>query len=138
MNPKLALFLTDFGTGYGPGVSEELIAAVQRDIGFEFPLDYLEAIREFNGGVGEIGENGYWDLFPLDSLFLENVYAELVMSQIPDYFLFGKDAADTGFAFHKQNKTVHEFGLMSNFDYGDFINDVGNSFTEFLEYLYNS
>jgi hypothetical protein len=45
------------------------------------------------------------------------------------------DAADTGYAFHRYNKTVHGFGLMSDFS-TDPIEFLGNSFTEFLEYLF--
>ncbi len=58
------------------------------------------------------------------------------MEDIPDYFLIGKDAADTGYAFHKVQGTFHSFGLMSNFE-TDFIYFMGHDFYEFLETLYN-
>lgn len=58
------------------------------------------------------------------------------MGQILDYFLFGMNATDTSYAFHKVKMTFHSFGLMSNFK-TDYIDFCGNSFSEFLENLYN-
>jgi hypothetical protein len=134
MNAKLAFFLNDFYK-HTPGASDELIASVQRKIGFELPADYLGVMREFDGGEGRVGKWGGLILYTLEEAIRSNEYMKLLMSEIPDYFLFGQDAADTGYAFHRQNKTVHGFGLMSDFS-TDPIEFFGNSFTEFLEYLY--
>jgi len=136
MKPRLTFLLADFYKNT-PGVTDAEIAAVQKDIGFELPADYLEVMREFDGGEGKPGGVGR-------RLFLYSLYETIevnermhdLMHQIPEYYLFGKDSADGGFAFHKQNKTVHEFGLMSNFK-TDPIDLVGNSFEEFLEFLLN-
>jgi len=92
-------------------------------------------MQEFNGGEGEIGENSWLCLFPIEELASINENYKILMLQIPDYFLFGKDAADTGYAFHKNKKSIHAFGLMSNFE-TDPIEFCGNNFVEFLEYLY--
>lgn len=105
--------------------------------GFIPPKDYLEFMSGFNTGEGPIGENGWLILFPIKDLKSINADYCLLMEQIPDYFLFGKDAADTGFAFHKANGTYHAFGLMSDFE-RDFIEFCGNSFPEFVQHLYNS
>jgi len=93
-------------------------------------------MKVFNGGEGEVGENGWLCLFPVDELLEINKDYALLLEQIPNYFLFGKDAADTGYAFHLINLTFHSFGLMSNFK-TDAIEFCGNSFSEFIEYLYN-
>jgi hypothetical protein len=93
-------------------------------------------MKDFNGGEGEVGENSWLLLFPINELREVNKDYNFLMDDIPDYFLIGKDAADTGYAFHKTNGTFHSFGLMSNFD-TDPIEFLGDDFTAFLEYLYN-
>ena len=118
------------------GASEISISKLQEQAGFELPNDYIDVMKLFDGGEGEVGENGWLCLFPVSDLLPVNNDYVLLMKQIPDYFLFGKDAADTGFAFHKLRKTIHSFGLMSDFK-TDPIEFCGNSFTDFIEYLYN-
>jgi len=136
MKPRLA-FLLDAFYKNTPGVTENEIAAVHEDIGFQLPADYLEVMREFDGGEGKPGGVGRrLILYSLYEAVEANQLMHDLMRQIPDYFLFGRDSSDGGFAFHKQNRTVHEFGLMSNFR-TDPIDLVGNSFEEFLEFLYN-
>ena len=118
------------------GVSDETITKIESEVEFKFPKSYLEVMKQFNGGEGNIGNNSWLLLFPLEILKEVNEDYETLMTDIPDYFLFGKDAADTGYAFHKSNKTIHSFGLMSDFK-TDPIEFCGNSFAEFVEYLYS-
>jgi hypothetical protein len=112
-------------------LSEKNVSLLEDAIGIKLPEDYVNIIKEYNGCEGEIGENGWLLLFPIQELLEINKSYEL-MREIPDYLLFGKDAADTGYAIHKLNKTYHSFGLMSNFK-TDPIVFCGNSFVEFLE-----
>jgi hypothetical protein len=118
------------------GASDIAIQDLQRQLDFELPDDYIDLVKECNGGEGEVGENNWLCLFPIEELIIVNRDYGILMQEIPDYFLFGKDAADTGFAFHKKMKTIHSFGLMSNFE-TDPIVFCGNTFLEFMEYLYN-
>jgi hypothetical protein len=118
------------------GATDDSIQDLQKHLDFKLPNEYLDLMKEFNGGEGEVGENSWLCLFPVEKLVSINQNYHLLMEQIPDYFLFGKDAADTGFAFHKNKKTIHSFGLMSNFK-TDPIELCGNTFIEFIEYLYN-
>ncbi len=103
---------------------------------FNVPETYKKIMRDFNGGEGEVGIDSWVDLFPADELQQVNEDYKILMEDIPDYFLFGKDAADTGYAFHKVNGTFHSFGLMSNF-HTDSIEFMGTDFVEFLEWLNN-
>jgi hypothetical protein len=135
MNEKLKSYLSNLAMN-DTGASIKLVQNLQQQVGFELPQDYIDLMRELNGGEGEIGENGWLCLFPINEIISVNNDYSLLMDQIPDYFLFGKDAADTGFAFNKRNGTIHSFGLMSNFK-TDPIEFCGNNFLEFLEYLYN-
>ncbi|MGN6495619.1 MAG: SMI1/KNR4 family protein [Agriterribacter sp.] len=72
------------------GVSEEAISEAQDQIGFKLPTDYINLMREFNGGEGGVGENSWLCLFPVEKLIEINKDYELVMQQIPDYFYLGR------------------------------------------------
>ena len=98
MNKRLEFLLDGFYKNES-GLSDEIIDRVEREIGFRFPADYLEVMRAFDGGEGRVGGNGWLLLFPLQEIVPTNEAYEILMSQIPDYFLFGKDSADTGYAF---------------------------------------
>jgi hypothetical protein len=116
--------------------NEDHLNNLKNNLDFELPQDYIEIMAEHDGGEGEIGENSFLQLFSPAELISVNEDYDLLMEQIRDLFLFGKDSADTGYAFHKTHKTFHSFGLMSDFETDD-IEFCGNSFLEFLEYLYN-
>jgi hypothetical protein len=135
MNDKLKYYLSDIVKNQ-VGASVELIEELQNELDFKLSEDYSDLMKEFNGGEGDVGENSWLCLFPIEELATTNKDYSLLMEQIPNYFLFGKDSADTGYAFHKQNQTIHSFGLMSNFE-TDLITFCGNDFAEFIEYLYN-
>jgi hypothetical protein len=96
MVDRMMFYLEDMVMNEG-GASEASIDELQKQAGFEFPPDYKELMIKFNGGEGEIGDDGWLLLFPIEELITSNSAYSLLMSQIPDYFLFGKDAADTGF-----------------------------------------
>jgi SMI1 / KNR4 family (SUKH-1) len=135
MNEKIKYYLSRFEKNDNI-ILDNTIESVQQQIDFKLPKDYLDVIKEINGGEGEIGNNGWLKLYPLERVIQVNINYRLLMQQIPDFFLFGKDAADTGYAFHKQEHTYHSFGLMSDFN-TDFITFCGNTFEDFLKYLYN-
>lgn len=134
MNEKLVFYLSEL-VRYGAGASDQVIAGIEKQTDFIFPKEYIDVMKVFNGGEGEVGENGWLILFPVEELITTNENYSFLMNQIPDYFLFGKDAADTGYAFHKKKHTYHAFGLMSDFK-TDAIEFCGYNFLEFIEYLY--
>jgi len=136
MKKELEFFLIDILKNDSQFSKDEL-NKIQKEINFHFPSDYIELMIEYNGGEGGVGENSWLCLFPIEGLLEINADYRLLMERIPDYILFGKDAADTGYAFNKINSSIHSFGLMSDFK-TDKIEFCGNTFTEFLKYLYNS
>lgn len=95
LDEKLNFYLGDIVKNE-VGASDASINELQKQEGFEFPQDYINVMREFDGGEGEVGENGWLCLFSIEDLLATNKVYNLLMEQIPDYFLFGKDAADTG------------------------------------------
>ncbi|MNZ92990.1 hypothetical protein D3C78_1120400 [compost metagenome] len=133
LSNELRFYLNDFAKNE-QGTSIELIETIQRQLDFTLPGEYVSLMEEFNGGEGEVGENGWLCLFPIEDLIEINNDYGILMEHIPEYFLFGKDAADTGYVFHKQKHTIHSLGLMSNFD-TDPIEFCGTTILEFLEYL---
>ena len=113
-------------------LSDIQIRELQQLFQFSFPQDYLEVLEEYNGGEGGVGEEGWLCLFPAKDLYdANNTWYKLLMQDIPEYFLFGKDSADTGYAFHKHNHSYHAFGLMSNFE-TDGITFCGSNFLAFI------
>lgn len=135
MESNLRFYLNDIEKNEF-GASDLIIKDLKSQLDFELSKDYIDLMKEFNGGEGEVGENSWLCLFPLEDLIRVNKDYSSFLDQVPDYFLFGKDAADTGYAFHKQRHTVHSFGLMSDFE-TDSIEYCGNTFVSFVEYLYN-
>lgn len=114
----------------------DAIESLVRKVDFVFPNDYLKLLKDFNGGEGGVGENGWLFLYSAEEVVFVNEDFYYLMEQIPDYFLFRKDAADTGYAFHKKNHSFHSFGLMSNFK-TDPIEYCGGNLEEFLSHLFN-
>jgi hypothetical protein len=135
MNEKLEGYLADLVKNDAEA-SEASILDLENQLCCILPQGYKDFMKKSNGAEGEIGENAWLCLFPVEELIKTNEDYSLLMQQIPDYFLVGKDAADTGYAFHKQNGTFHSFGLMSNFK-TDPVQFCGNDFVGFIEYLYN-
>lgn len=136
MQKKLEDYLEDLADGDDASLTDDVVAGVQNMLDFKLPADYVNVIKMYNGGEGDVGGESYLVLFPLEELEAVNADYEFLMNDIPDYYLFGKDAADTGYAFHKKNHSYHSFGLMSNFN-TDPIVYCGHSFEEFIKYLYN-
>lgn len=135
MKDNIAFYLAD-ALNSGEGADLQIIREIEKKETFTFPNDYVALMVESNGLEGEVGENGWILLFPVEELVETNEDYKLLMQEIPEYFLIGKDSADTGYAINKKDKTYHSFGLMSNFK-TDPIEFCGNSLEEFVEYLYN-
>ncbi|AFD08097.1 SMI1/KNR4 family protein [Solitalea canadensis] len=110
MNEKINFYLNDIEKNEHRA-SDELIKTVQDQLDFVQPNDYIDLMKAFDGGEGEIGENSWLCLFPIEELIEINEDYKILMEQIPDYYLFGKDSADTGFAFHKQELTYIHLAL---------------------------
>lgn len=137
MDENIKKYLDNFEPEDHVVLTDTVIQNVQKLLNFKLPPDYIEFIRFYNGAEGEIGDNSYLCLFGIEELKEVNSDYVLLVEQIPDYYLFGKDAADTGYAFHKLKHSYHEFGLMSDFE-NDSVNFCGNSFYEFIQFLYNA
>lgn len=130
MDPQISNYLSQLHAD--EKLSDIQLGELQRVFLFSFPQEYIDVLKAHNGGEGEVGKEGWLCLFPAKNLYdVNNSWYKILMEDIPDYFLFGKDCADTGYAFHKLNHSYHAFGLMSNFE-TDGITYCGDNFLQFL------
>ena len=115
-----------------PSVSEEIILR----LGFTPPPDYVEFMREFNGGEGIIGDQNYLEIWKIEDLFPRNEKYD-VDKYAEGYFVFASNAGGTAYAFSKKAVSIVSFELV-----GMLIADepivIGQNFLEFLRYLYRT
>ena len=124
-------YMNNFEKNIDPGIGD-LIENLEKELDFQLPESYLDIIKKYRGGNEEVDGNRFLDLFPIGELIEINKDYNFVMDQIPDFFLFAKDSADTGYAINKKNGCYYGFGLMSNFA-RDPIEFYGCTFLEFLK-----
>jgi len=119
-----------------PPVDPLIFQQTLAQLDFAPPADYVDFIKEFNGGEGPIGDYNYlqlWkieDLIPMNEKYEVNKYAE-------GYFIFGSNAGGTAYAFAKKSAAIVTFEFV-----GMAIADepvvIGKDFFEFLTYLYRN
>ena len=96
------------------------------------PVDYVQFIKQYNGGEGEVGSS-YLVLWEFDEIVEANKdYSTDEFA--PGYLIFGSDGGATAYAFERSSGDIVEFDFI-----GMTINDkpilISNSFTGFLEEL---
>ena len=132
MNNKIESYLSQLAKI--PALNNEEFYDYINKLDVSLPNDYIEFMRECNGGEGPIGENGYLILWLINEL-LENNLDYNIESFASGFFVFGKDAANTAFAFEKKTGKIYEFGFMADLS-TDPAKYCGDNFKDFLEYLY--
>lgn len=115
-------------------ITDEAIAAFERNEGVTLPPDYRDFLRRGNGGEGPVGEFGYARFWRLDDLAtLNKEYG--VHDSLPDYLLIGSDGGGEAFAIKRRPSAgryvqVPFIGLTEQ----DCM-IMGDSFSEFLAHL---
>jgi hypothetical protein len=116
--------------------SNTSITAVEESLKVHLPSDYLSFIKQHNGVVGPIGENSFLNLWSLDILVKYNEgYG--VNEFAPGLILFGSDGGDTAYAFDTRDNRMPIVEVPFIGMDLDEVKRCGNSFVEFLKYLYN-
>ncbi|MCK4261258.1 MAG: SMI1/KNR4 family protein [Halanaerobiales bacterium] len=120
----------------GVGLSEK-IREIEEILKVIFPDEYKEFMLKYNGGEGEIGENNYLVVWPLEELIeLNEEYA--VNEFAPGLFLFGSDGGSVAYAFDTRKESIPIVEVpFIGMDLDD-ISFCSNTFNVFLEYLYKS
>lgn len=113
-----------------------VIQRIESQANFRLPVDYVQFLREANGGEGFVGDS-YIILWRVDEL-LELNAAYQVAEYAPGLFLFGSDGGGEAFAFDKR---IAEPPIVSVPFVGmdlQLIRRIASNFAEFLEKLARS
>lgn len=117
--------------------SIEILEEAQAKLQVRFPTDYISSCLNLCGAEGQIGSNSYLAIWSAEEIIPCNVgYA--VNEFTPGLVYFGSDGGGMAYAFGFRGATpsIVEFPFESIK-----IEDAsycGNTFNEFLEYLYNA
>lgn len=133
MDENLIFYLSEMELNEPP--NELLVGEFKNSADFELPSDYLDFMSKSNGGEGPVGKNSYLILVPMEEIMNDyKVYQTELF--FPDYFVFGKDAADTAYVFEKKTSHIYAIGFLANLETDPPI-FCGANFLEFFRYLYN-
>lgn len=117
------------------GAPESVLKKLQLDLGISLPFEYVDFLVDCNGAEGDIGSS-YLVLWPVEEIILLN--EEFGVHEFaPGLLLFGSDGGGEGYAFDTRLNPMpvvevpfvgmdHKYARM-----------CGQTFTEFLEFLYN-
>lgn len=97
--------------------------------GLELPDDYLEFMKEHNGGEGPLGENNYGCFYRFEELEEVNDDYE-VQDNWPGYVVIGSDMSGQLWAYNPEKKIYCQIDSM-NTDEETYYTQAG-SFEEFL------
>lgn len=112
----------------------EVLAEVERQLGYSFPSEYRQFLSFSNGGEGLLGNESYLVLDPVEELVEYNDAQNLSESR-PGLVLFGSDGGGTYFAFDMANpgKPVVAFDPVSASPEDQWF--AGRNFWDFLKRL---
>lgn len=110
-----------------------LFQKILKAIPVDLPLEYVEFMREYNGGEGRIGQDGkYVRFWPLEELIEANE-DYLVRDFAPGLFFIGSDGGDTALGIRLSAKSFIEVPFIGMAD--DEAIDRATGFENFLSYL---
>lgn len=114
---------------------EKTITEVENSIGFALPVQYREFMLYSNGAEGELGENSYLVLWPIEDIIPLNEAYE-VSRYTPRILYFGSDGGDTAYAFDARDeaKSIIEIPFISIHDEDAHI--CAKDFNDFIKNLY--
>lgn len=116
-------------------ISDRDFDNIQLNLKIKFPKEYVDFMKEYNGGEGQIGKS-YLAIWPIDQIAqLNDAYA--VKEFTPSLVYFGSDGAEIAYAFNynSENISIVEFPFES-IDIKD-AKYCGSTFIEFLNYLHD-
>ena len=134
MNKQLKKFLVDFDLN--EPADRASIHAVEEQLNFKFPEEYLNFLLFADGGEGSIGEV-YLNLWRVEELIEDNEGYN-VDEFAPGLLIIGSDGGDTAFCIDTRSS---EKPLVSIPFIGmdlDEIEKISNDFTGFIKSLYFS
>ncbi len=86
-----------------PPASEKLIVNLVRSVNIELPAEYLDILRKYNGGEGDLALPPMWlQLWGIDEV-MENYESEFYKKEFPGYFFFASNGGMESIAMIKTN-----------------------------------
>ena len=85
--------------------SDTAIEELSTKLGYELPPEYVELMRLSNGGDGQVGEQSYLALFPVDQIIPINE-AAAVAEFAPGFLIFGSNGMGVSYAFDTRNPSM--------------------------------
>lgn len=129
---RLVHCMNDFD--YGDSCSLQVIRDVEKQVTIDFPQDYTEFMLRFNGGEGDVGNNAYLILWPVETILERN---EDLMSDrfTPGVVLFGSNGGHRMYGFRSSGGSTQVVEV-DKFDTNvDNAIEVGRSLEDLLIYL---
>lgn len=116
-----------------PGASDATITGSEKQLGVEFPPEYVEYLRLTNGGEGFIGRE-YVILWSVEDLASMNLSYE-VQKYTPGLLIFGSNGGGEAYGFDTRTPKWRIVQVpFIGMDWG-YARPVGESFTAFLGHL---
>jgi len=120
-----------------PPIDDAAVKQFREETGIQLPPDYVEFLKQANGGEGFVGENSYCIFWKLEEL-VEFDSAYEVKEYAPGLFLFGSNGGGEAYAFDMESSPWQivqvPFVGMSR----DLIQVLAPDFNSFLRYLYEA
>lgn len=113
--------------------TEEQIKIAEGEVNYKFPNGYIQIIKQFNGGSGDIGDN-YINLWTLEDVV--EFYEDISDPYLSELVVFASDGCGMGYGFSKTDDGIRIVPMDSlEFSYSK---RCSNNFDEFLDDLFNN
>lgn len=114
--------------------TNENVSRCEESLRLTLPDDYVAFLKLFNGGEGYVGGDAYVMLWSTDELVQFNFEYE-VSEYCPELLLIGSNGGGEAYAFDRRSAPWHVVQVpFVGMEYG-LCEDVGKTFTEFMERL---
>ena len=107
---------------------------IEERFGKKLPADYIEFMREYNGGEGSVGEN-YIVLYPLSEIIQYNEEYE-IEEFVPGLMLIGSNGGGEAFAIDYRSDEIRFVMIPFIFE-EEAIIELSDSIEGFLQKAYN-
>lgn len=115
---------------------EKEIMEVENRIGVKLPIQYKEFMLYSNGAEGELGENSYLVIWPIEEIIsLNEAYS--VNQYTPGILYFGSDGGDIAYAFDIRNENISIIEIPFESIHIEDAQLCAYDFIDFIEKMYN-
>lgn len=113
-------------------LEEARFLEISQSINCRFPSDYIDFMKQYNGGEGVISDGWYVRFWPLEEL--QEANEDYIVSEFaPKLLLIGSDGGDTAFGIKRQEGVFVEVPFIGLSD--DNAIERGVDFKQFLSFL---